>query len=204
MLAGLSLEAIWLARVLVELLPENPEAKGLLALMLHCEARRPARRDTAGGFISLYRHHVSLWSRPMIAEAEDLLRIAAEAGAPDRYQTEAAIQSVHVQQRIRAKRFFGQLVRLYGLLAGYSTTVGVLVARAAAYGEDGNPKTGLALLNAIEGAVANHPWWAALARCYWLAGDQQSAWEAARNAAGLTNDQAVRNYLLGGGFRATL
>lgn len=203
-LAGLSSEAIWLASLLVELLPENPEAKGLLALMLYCEARRPARRDQRGRFISLYRQNVALWSRPMIAEAEALLRSAAKYSAPARYQTEAAIQSLHVHQHIKGERFKGQLVHLYDLLAQHSPTVGVLVARAAAYAEEGDPDAGLALLDEIEGAAEYQPWWAARARCYWLAGEELSAREAAKRAAGLTNDPAVRDYLLSAGFSQSI
>ncbi|MFM9934893.1 MAG: DUF6596 domain-containing protein [Novosphingobium sp.] len=131
-LSGLTDEAIWLARLLVQLLPDTPEAKGLLSLMLHCEARRAARRDAGGAFVPLQRQDVRLWSRAMIAEAEALLRGASQAASPGRFQTEAAIQSLHAHQRLTGERFAEPLVRLYDVLASHAPTAGVLVARAVA------------------------------------------------------------------------
>ncbi len=200
-LAGLSAEAIWLGRLLRQLLPDNPEVMGLLSLMLHCEARRGARRDPAGGFVPLHGQNVALWSRPMIVEAEGLLRSAARANAPGRFQTEAAIQSLHAQQRITDERFTEQLVRLYDLLAAIAPTTGVLVARAVAYAENGDPAKGLRQLDGIERAADYQPWWAARARTCWLAGRPDIAWSAAQTAAGLSTDPSVRRFLLDGGFR---
>lgn len=202
-LAGLSQEAIWLARLVVGLLPREPEAAGLLSLMLHCEARRGARRDADGGFAPLHRQDVARWSRPMIIEAEAMLRSAATANTPGRYQTEAAIQSLHAHQRMTGNCFTGALVRLYDVLAQFAPTTGVLVARAAACAENGEPQACLAQLDAIGAADTYQPWWAVRARACWLAGDEASAWAAARKAAGLTRDRAVRDHLLGGGFRDT-
>ncbi|MGH9518261.1 MAG: RNA polymerase sigma factor, partial [Terriglobales bacterium] len=81
---GLSGEAIWLSRVLVQLLPDHPEAQGLLALMLHCEARRPARRDADGSYVPLTEQDSRLWSSSLIAEAESLLATASHGGRPGR------------------------------------------------------------------------------------------------------------------------
>ena len=92
---GLADEAIWLGRLVARLLPDEPEARGLLALMLHCEARRPARRDAGGAYVPLSRQDVARWSRPMMEEAERLLAAAARAEKPGRFQLEAAIQSAH-------------------------------------------------------------------------------------------------------------
>src|SRR5437899_1558083 len=92
---GLAEEAIWLGRLVVRLLPDEPEAHGLLALMLHCEARRGARRDAAGGYVPLTRQDVTLWSRVMIEEAEATLADASRARKPGPVQLEAAIQSAH-------------------------------------------------------------------------------------------------------------
>lgn len=88
---GLSEEAIWLARLVTELLPDDPEAMGLLSLMLHCEARKPARRDADGAFVALSDQDPNRWVRPMVAEAEALLRSAALHATPGRFQIEAAI-----------------------------------------------------------------------------------------------------------------
>ena len=200
-LTGLSTEAIWLARLLHDLMPDDPEAMGLLSLMLHCEARRSARRDPMGGFVSLDRQDVALWSRPMIAEAEALLRSAATRAAPGRFQTEAAIQSLHAHQRMTGERFTEPLTRLYDVLAAFAPTTGVLVARAVAYAENDDPAAGLLQLGLIEDASTYQPWWAARARICWLAGDEGDAETAARMAAGLSADPSVRRFLLDGGFR---
>lgn len=200
-LAGLSSEAIWLARLLNRLLPDNPEAMGLLSMMLYCEARRDARRDVQGAFVTLDRQDMARWSRPMIAEAEALLRSAARRTSPGRFQTEAAIQSLHAHQRMTGERFTGPLVRLYDVLAQLAPTTGVLVARAVAYAEDGNPAAGLLQLDTIGNTAAYQPAWAARARVCWLGGDEAAAWAAATTAAGLSTDPSVRQFLLAGGFR---
>src|SRR5678816_3330266 len=88
-------EAIWLARVLREQIPDDPEVRGLLALMLYCEARRPARRSAGGRFVPLSEQNPKDWSMPLIEEAEGELTAAFRMGRPGRYQIEAAIQSVH-------------------------------------------------------------------------------------------------------------
>ena len=94
---GLTAEAIWLARLLATLLPAEPEARGLLALMLYCEARAPARRDAVGAFVPLSEQDPGLWSRELILEAERELP-RPRLGRPGRFQLEAAIQSVHCQR----------------------------------------------------------------------------------------------------------
>lgn len=200
-LAGLSAEAIWLGRLLWQLLPDDPEVMGLLSLMLHCEARRSARRDPAGGFVPLHRQETALWSRSMIVEAEALLRAAARANAAGRFQTEAAIQSLHAHQRMTGDRFAEPLARLYDVLAGFAPTIGVLVARAVAHAENADPASGLRQLDGIADATEYQPWWAARARACWLAGEEEMAWSAARTAAGLSADPSVRRFLLDGGFR---
>ena len=201
-LAGLAAEAIWLARLLRQLLPGDPEVMGLLSLMLHCEARRAARRDAQGAFVPLRNQDMARWSRPMIAEAEALLRAAARAAAPGRFQTEAAVQSLHAQQRMTGERLTEPLTSLYDLLAAFAPTTGVLVARAVAHAENGDPRAALDQLDAITGAASYQPWWAARARCCWLAGEADAALVAARTAAGLSSDPSVRRFLLDGGLRA--
>ncbi len=200
-LAGLAAEAIWLARLLTELLPGKPEAIGLLSLLLHCEARHAARRDTDGAFVPLHRQDTAHWSRPMILEAEALLRRAAAAAAPGRFQTEAAIQSLHAHQRMTGERFTGPLVRLYDVLAGFAPTTGVLVARAVAYAENGETDTAVRQLADIQHVATYQPWWAAQARIRWLGGDAAGAHAAAQTAAGLSADPGVRRFLLDGGYR---
>src|SRR5467141_4913281 len=89
-------EAIFLSRVVTELLPSEPEALGLLALMLHAEARRPARRNAQGDYVPLAEQNPALWDALMIDEAEVALHQASALGAIGRYQIEAALQSAHV------------------------------------------------------------------------------------------------------------
>ena len=137
----------------------------------------------------------------MIVDAERLLRAAARHAAPGRFQTEAAIQSLHAHQRMTGERFTEPLARLYDVLAQFAPTTGVLVARAVAYAE-GDPAAGLHQLDRIAGADAYQPWWAARARALWLTGDGAGAEDAARKAAGLSSDPSVRQFLLGGGYRA--
>ena len=96
----LTAEAMFLARLVAELLPEEPEALGLLALMLHAEARRAARRDANGEYVPLAEQDPALWDAQMIDEAEALLRRAGDARrCIGRYQLEAALQSAHVHRR---------------------------------------------------------------------------------------------------------
>ncbi len=200
-LGGLASEAIWLARLLRKLLPDDPEVMGLLSLMLHCEARRGARRDARGVFVPLDRQDASRWSGTMIGEAEALIRAASLLGAPGRFQTEAAIQSLHAHQRMTAERFTEPLARLYDVLARFAPTTGVLVARAVAHAENGASASALRQLHDVQNGTEYQPWWAARARVCWLAGDEDEAWAAARTAAGLSSDPSVRAFLLGGGFR---
>jgi predicted RNA polymerase sigma factor len=195
-LAGLADEAIWLARLTVKLSPDQPEALGLLATVLHCEARRSARRGPDGAFIPLRDQDVACWSREMIREAEAALRAAALAARPGRFQTEAAIQSLHVQQRMTGERLHGPLVQLYDVLARFAPTAGVLVACAVALAEHGATDVALSQLDAIGGAQSYQPWWAARARILWLRGDAAAAREAASRAAGLSSDPGIRRFLL--------
>lgn len=199
-LVGLAEEAIWLARLTVRHAPDQPEALGLLSMMLHCEARRAARRDADGRFVALRDQDTSLWSRDLIMEAEALLRAAARLGAPGRFQTEAAIQSLHAQQRLTGERLTGQLVQLYDILANFAPTTGVLVARAVAVAEAGDPALALQLLDGIDGAGSYQPWWAARARTLWLSNLPDAARDAAGVAAGLSSDPSIRRFLLDGGY----
>ena len=194
---GLAREALWLGRLVVDLMPADSEAKGLLALMLYCEARRDARRRSDGSFVPLKEQDCRLWSREMIGEAEALLRAASRSAQPGRYQTEAAIQSVHSQARITGENLSEPLDRLYDLLVGIAPSLGALTARAAARAEGGHPGEALERLDSIaDSARLYQPWWAARARVLRLAGRPAEAKEALIKATGLTGDQAVRDYLI--------
>jgi RNA polymerase sigma-70 factor (ECF subfamily) len=203
-LAGLADEAIWLARLTVQLAPDQPEALGLLALMLHCEARRVARRGPDGAFVPLRDQDVSSWSHDMMVEAEAALRAASRSARPGRFQTEAAIQSLHAQSRMTGERLDGPLVQLYDVLARFAPTTGVLAARAVALAENGEAEAALQQLDAITDAETYQPWWAARARILWLCGQDEAAREAASRAAGLSSDPGIRRFLLAGGYQEGL
>ena len=176
---------------------------GLLALILHCEARRAARRGKDGAFVALADQDLQLWSRPMVLEAERLLRAAVLHRMPGRFQTEAAIQSLHAQSRKMGGDLRVPLVRLYDLLVDLAPSTGAAVARAVALAEAGDADAALAQLDGLSGCETYQPWWAARARVLWLRGDEREARAAASIAAGLSDDPAVRALLLGGGaFRA--
>ncbi len=197
---GLAREAIWLGRVLADLMPDQPEALGLLSLMLYCDARTPARRGADGAFVPLSQQDPRLWSRQSVGEAEACLRKAARFGVPGRFQTEAAIQSLHAQSVMTGEALAVPLMRLYDLLVAVAPSKGALVARAVAYAEGGAVEQAQEQLAAIEGVQGYQPYWAALARVGWCAGDTAGARDAANQAAALSNDPAVQRFLLSGGL----
>jgi len=96
-------EAIWLARVLLQLMPAEPEVRGLLALMLHCEARRAARRRPDGRYVPLSEQDSHQWSLPLIEEAERHLAEASNRGRTGRFQLEAAINRYTLSGRAAAE-----------------------------------------------------------------------------------------------------
>ena len=194
---GLPEEAIHLARVLLVLMPEEPEVKGLLALMLHAHARRRARRDGAGRFVALSEQDPTLWDRDLIVEAEGLLVAAARAGRFGRFQCEAAIQSVHAQRGITGRLNIAALDTLYGMLARFHPTVGGAVAHAAIRREAGDVAGALALLDELP-LAAREGYQAALvvrAHCLRDMRDGAGAGSAARRAMEVTPDAAVRAHL---------
>jgi hypothetical protein len=150
---GLADEAIWLGRLVTRLLPDEPAASGLLALMLHCEARRAARRDAAGRYVPLDSQDVERWASPMIEEAERALRDAARAGAPGRFQLEAAIQSAHAQRAHSGRTDWDSIALLYEGLVRLAPTLGARVGQAAALAEARDPAEALAALDALPSAA---------------------------------------------------
>ena len=193
-------EAIWLGRLVVSLLPDEPEAKGMLALMLYAEARRQARRDTDGAYVPLEAQDIELWDEPQIIAAETLLRDANRSGPTGRYQIEAAIQSAHVARRVTGRPNWDAVVALYDVLLGLTRSPVALLNRAAALAETDGPAAALASLDAIadDRRMANYqPYWAARGHLAARAGRKDQAHEALTLAIGLSTDDAVRHYLIG-------
>jgi RNA polymerase sigma-70 factor (ECF subfamily) len=197
-LRNLSVEAIWLGRLTVQLLPDEPEALGLLALMLYSEARRGARRDAAGEFVPLADQDPALWDDALIEEAEALLFRASAFGAFDRYQLEAAIQSAHVVRRRSGQTAWAAIERLYDGLCAITGSPVAAINRAIALAETRGPAAGLAALPAAdEGSrLADYqPYWAARAELLSRLGEIDAAQEAYDRAIGLEADPAVRRFL---------
>jgi predicted RNA polymerase sigma factor len=191
-------EAIWLARVLLELMPNQAEVQGLLALMLHCEARRGARRAPDGRYIPLSEQDPALWSLPLVEEAEHHLGEAYKQGRSGRFQLEAAIQSVHADRARSGRIDWAAIALFYKQLIHVSPSVGRKTGYAAAVAEVNGPEAGLAILDAIDVAVvsAYQPYWAVRAHLLQRLGRTPEAVDAYNRAIGLAEDPAVRQFLL--------
>ncbi|HKD99822.1 MAG TPA: DUF6596 domain-containing protein [Planctomycetota bacterium] len=191
-------EAIWLARTLRARMPDEPEIRGLLALMLFCEARRPARRTAGGRYVPLSEQDAATWSPATIEEAETELAAAARHGRPGRFQLEAAIQSVHAERRVTGRTDWEAIAVFYDELVRLAPTLGARISRAAAVAEARGPELGLARLDEIAPAdVADYqPYWAVRAHLLQRLGRRGDASKAFDRAIGLTEDDAVRRFLL--------
>ncbi|HTW27094.1 MAG TPA: DUF6596 domain-containing protein [Acetobacteraceae bacterium] len=197
--SNLAGEGLWLGRLVTALLPDEPEALGLLALMLHAEARRGARRDASGGYVPLDAQDPVAWDPATIAEAEALLFRAAAAGRPGRYQLEAAVQSAHAARRLTGRTDWAAILGLYDALATLTGSPVVAINRAVAVAECAGAKAGLAALEsaAAGGRLADYqPYWAARAGLLARRGAAGPAREAYRRAIGLERDRAVRDFLI--------
>jgi predicted RNA polymerase sigma factor len=191
-------EALFLARLVAELLPEEPEALGLLALMLHADARRHARRNPHGEYVPLGEQDPALWDSKMIVEAEALLRRASALGSIGRYQLEGALQSAHVDRCRTGHDNWAEVVELYDALFAVVGSPVVAINRALAIAE---VRGAGAALDAIEELAADsrlaeyQPYWAARAELLAKTGAHSEALQAYEIAIGLERDPAVRNFL---------
>jgi RNA polymerase sigma-70 factor (ECF subfamily) len=191
-------EAIWLARVLLQLMPGEAEVCGLLALMLHCEARRAARRGLDGRYVPLSEQNSQQWSLPLIEEAERHLAEASSRGRAGRFQLEAAIQSVHAERARSGRTEWVAIGLFYEQLIRISPTLGTRTGYAAAVGEANGPEAGLALLDGIgpDDVFPYQPYWAVRAHLLQRLGKTSEAVDAFDRAIGLAEDPAVRQFLL--------
>ncbi len=192
-------EAIWLGRLIVELLPGEAEALGLLALMLFLQSRRGARRGLSCEFIPLTEQNPLLWDGDMIDDAEGLLRRAGEMSAIGRYQLEAAIQSAHAARRVTGATDWEAIVALYEGLYKITTSQVVAINHAVALAEVRGAEAGLAALpdlSANPELMEFQPYWAARADLLSRAGLLGDAAQAYGMAIGLESDPQLRNFLL--------
>ncbi|MBX5131713.1 RNA polymerase subunit sigma-70 [Rhizobium lentis] len=191
-------EAIWLGRALLTVLPDEPEAIGLLSLMLHCEARRSARRDGNGRYVPLDEQDPAGWDATMIAEGDALLRKAGSFNRFGPYQCQAAIQSVHAARRLSGVTDWQALTTLYAALLTMKPTLGARVAQAAVIGRALSPAEGLTLLDRIDprAIAAYQPYWAVRAFLLARAGDDAAAADAYMTAIGLSDSPSVRTFLV--------
>src|SRR5258708_8177669 len=191
-------EAMFLARPVTELLPAEPEALGLLALMLHAEARRHPRRNRHGDYVPRAEQDPALWDSQMIDEAEALLRRASVLGSIGRYQLEGALQSAHVYRCRTGHANWAEVVQLYDALFPLPASPVVAINRALAIAELHGAS---AALDAMPDLAADvrlaeyQPYWAARAELLAKAGAHSEARQAYEIAIGLERDPAVRRFL---------
>jgi RNA polymerase sigma-70 factor (ECF subfamily) len=191
-------EALFLAQLLVELLPEEPETLGLLALMLYAQARCDARRDAAGDYVPLSAQDPAKWNAPMLEAADRLLRRANTFNAIGRFQLEAALQSAHVHRCQTHRPNWNEIVQLYDALLAIAASPVVAVNRALALAERDGPQAALDALEpyADDPRLADYqPYWAARADLLARAGATAEALGAYELAIGLERDPAVRRFL---------
>lgn len=195
---NLTEEGIWLGQLIVALLPDEPEALGLLALMLHAHARRAARRDAQGRYVPLAEQDPAHWDAAAIDHAEALLRRASRLGTIGRYQLEAALQSAHVVRRRTGRADWPAIAQLYDALLALTGSPVVAINRAVAIAETRGAAEGLAALDAIaaDARLADYqPFWAARAGLLARTGDRLAADAAYARAIGLEADASVRRFL---------
>jgi RNA polymerase sigma-70 factor (ECF subfamily) len=201
----LASEAIYLADLVASLLPDQPEAAGLLALLLFSDSRRAARYRNQGGqrvFIPLNAHDTGLWNKPGIDQANQILWHAAGFRQPGPFQLEAAIQSAHCHRMYTGRTPWVSIAQLYEQLLQISPTLGAAVGHAVALGESQGPAAALAALESLRQdpdtsqEVTNYaPFWAALAHWQDQFGDAVSAAASYTAALGLHRGEAERDYL---------
>ena len=192
-------EAMYLCSIVCDLLPDEPEARGLLALMTLCKARQGARADAQGNFVPLAQQDVALWDRDAIERADQWLWLAAQKGRPGPFQLEAAVQSAHCHRLFTGNTPWKGIALLYREINAHFATQGSRVAGAVATGEAQNIAEGLRQLDQMDPSVTKsfQPWW--VARGYLLSRDESSSQSdidfAYRTAIGLTVDPRLKRHL---------
>lgn len=193
----LAVESLRLAEVLAELLPGEPEVRGLAALVNLSVARAPARLDASGAFVPLHEHDTDRWDGRLIERGELHLARAHRHGRIGRFQLEAAIQSVHCARRESGRTDWRRLRQFHAALLDVAPTLGAIVSYAVVVGETDGPAAGLAVLDRLDrsAVVRFQPAWAARAHLHRQQGDTAAATTALRTAISLTTDPAARAHL---------
>jgi RNA polymerase sigma-70 factor, ECF subfamily len=187
-------EAIRLARLLRQLMPDEPEVTGLLALLLLTEARRPARVGPHGELVLLADQDRSAWDRRLLAEGQDLVRECLRRNRPGPYQIQAAINAVHSDAASAAETDWGQIVALYDQLMAVAPSPVVALHRAVAVAEVSGPAAGLALIDGLE-LSRHHLFHAVRADLLRRLGRRAEAEEAYDAAITLAGNDADRTFL---------
>ena len=195
---GLRSEALFLGALVSHLLPDAPEAMGLLALMLFCESRVNARYTSTGDFVPLAEQDTQLWDANAIRQAEALLHRAAQKNNTGPFQLEAAIQSAHCQRFYNANTPWHGIVQLYENLLQLAPNVGAQVAHAVACAQVGDLAKAHSLLSQIDPQriKSYQAYWVAKAYIEQKLGDKDQHAASIHIAIGLTSTPAIRKYLL--------
>jgi RNA polymerase sigma-70 factor (ECF subfamily) len=200
---NLAEEALWLAQLLSELAPQEPEVFGLLALMLYAESRHAARHDAQGNYVPLQEQNCQLWDHDKIDQAEQYLRHASSMHRRGRFQIEAAIQSAHAVRRHQGKADWHAINKLYVRLYQLTDSPVVAINHAVALAEIIEPQIAIAQLEQLshdkdlKARLQNYqPYWAASAHLHQRCGNIDAAKHAYQLAIGLCTDQAARGFLL--------
>ena len=191
--ADLCAEAIRLARILASLMPDEPEAQGLLALMLLTDARRAAR-VADGALVPLPDQDRTRWDHELIAEGQSLVRACLRRNRPGPYQLLAAINAVHTDAAAAADTDWSQIVQLYDQLYAVAPTPVVALNRAIAVAEVDGPAAALAIVDQLD-LAGYHPFHAARADLLRREGRTTEAVEAYTRAIDLATNSAERAYL---------
>jgi len=190
----LCIEALRLGRLLAELMPDEPEVMGLLALMLLVESRRPARTSADGDLVPLGEQNGDLWASDLIDEGQAIVRRCLRRDQPGQYQIQAAINAVHSDAADVSATDWGQIVQLYDQLLAYDPTPVVALHRAVAVAEVDGPAAALALVDSLD-LDTHHLFHAIRADLLHRVGREVEAVAAYQRAIDRTDNSAERDYL---------
>jgi RNA polymerase sigma-70 factor (ECF subfamily) len=192
--ADLCDEALRLARLLTDLMPDEPEAIGLLALLLLTQSRRPARTEADGSLVLLYEQDRALWDRNLIEEGQILVKACLRRNRPGPFQIQAAIAAVHSDAATAPETDWGQILALYDQLIAVNPTPVVALNRAVALGELNGPEAALEALDGLE-LESYHLFHATRAEMLRRKGELAAADQAYGRAIDLVTNHAERRFL---------